>query len=253
MKKIVLGLVMLYMALMSCQQKLDIKSNWKEVSAQILVLREGAEYVQMWTDPDKIRTAYNAERATADSIRIADSIAAIEAAVAEAAMEMQMSHDELVKKHREDSINLVKSYEKVQAENGERGALGRLCAMFLMKDSIENWREFLKEDFETVNKECEKYIFELSSEDEIAFGKIYINALIDEYNRLLSIFESGNIVNMDEYEIVEGPSEGDNFKNYKIISKNNLIERYFVNIRKGKEQPIVSLRLVNPNRNYISE
>lgn len=93
----------------------------------------------------------------------------------------------------------------------------------------------------------------MSSEDEIAFGKIYINALIDEYNRLLSIFESGNIVNMDEYEIVEGPSEGDNFKNYKIISKNNLIERYFVNIRKGKEQPIVSLRLVNPNRNYISE
>lgn len=248
MKKIVLGLVMLSMALMSCQQKLDIKSNWKEVSAQILVLREGTEYVQEWTEPDKSRITYNDEQAISDSIAAADSIAA-EAA----AMEMQMSHDELVKKHREDSINLVKSYERTQAENGKRDALGRLCAMFLMKDSIENWREFLKEDFETVNKECEKYIFKLSSEDEIAFGKIYTNALIDEYNRLLNIFESGNIVNMDEYEIVEGPSEGDNFKNYKIISKNNLIERYFVNIRKGKEQPIVSLRLVNPNRNYISE
>ena len=247
MKKLVFCIVVLPMVLMSCQQKLDIKSNWKEVSSRILVLREGAEFVEMWTASNEDKVSYNIQ-AIEDSIRAADSIAAVTAA-----MEERMSHDELVKKQREDSINLVKSYERVQAENGKRGALGRLCAMFLMKDSIENWREFLKEDFETVNKECEKYIFKLSSEDEIAFGKIYTNALIDEYNRLLNIFESGNIVNMDEYEIVEGPSEGDNFKNYKIISKNNLIEKYFVNIRKGKEQPIVSLRPVNPNRNYISE
>lgn len=51
---------------------------------------------------------------------------------------------------------------------------------------------------------------------------------------------------MDGYEIIEGPSEDENFKRYKIISKNNAIEKYFVNIEKGKEQPIVSLRLVNP-------
>lgn len=59
----------------------------------------------------------------------------------------------------------------MQAENGERGALGRLCAMFLMKDSIENWREFLKEDFETVNKECENIYLNCHQRMKLLLGK----------------------------------------------------------------------------------
>lgn len=240
MKKLVFCIVVLSMVLMSCQQKLDMKSNWKEVSAQILILREGTEFVEKWTAPNEDEVTYNLQA-------VEDSIAAVEAAAEAAAiMEMQMSHDELVKKHREDSINLVKSYERMYADNGKKGALERFCRMFLTKDSIENWREYLKKDFDTLNKNCEKFIFELSSEDEIALGKIYANAIIEEYNRLLNVFESGEVIDMDGYEIIEGPSEDENFKRYKIISKNNAIEKYFVNIEKGKEQPIVSLRLVNP-------
>lgn len=92
----------------------------------------------------------------------------------------------------------------------------------------------LKKNFDAVNKKCEEYIFELSSEDKIAFGKIYTNALIEEYNRLLNIFENGDVVDMDEYDIVEGPYEDDNIKRYKIISKNNTVEKYFVYIKKER-------------------
>lgn len=240
MKKLVFCIVVLPMVLMSCQQKLDIKSNWKEVSSRILVLREGAEFVEMWTASNEDKVSYNIQ-AIEDSIRAADSIAAVTAA-----MEKRMSHDELVRKYREDSINLVKTYQRENADNGKKDALAHLCRMFLTKDSIENWREYLKKNFDAVNKKCEEYIFELSSEDKIAFGKIYTNALIEEYNRLLNIFENGDVVDMDEYDIVEGPYEDDNIKRYKIISKNNTVEKYFVYIKKGKKQPIISLQLVNP-------
>lgn len=238
MKKLLFILTVFCVALTSCHQKLDIDSNWEEIYSHLRILHEAVEYAKMGTVSD----------AEAESSRIADSIAAMERIMAEVTMEMEgkvMSQEDILKKNREDSIASAKQ----SAINGKEQAMMRFCAILLNTvtgDSIENRIDYLKKDLETQNKGFEKSIFKLSDEKEINWAQIAANAYIEEYNRLLNVYENGNIVDMKDYNVVEGPDGDDGSKNYKITSKKNSIENYFVNIKKGKKQPVVNLHLVNP-------